>query len=152
MPSASERHLVAQIAAHSSWANTEDRSARTASARAALGQKFLDEANGDPARAQHLRKAYYARLALKSAKARRAARSAAVTRDESRSATTAPPPRKRRQSRSQLHPTCGLVLRCAWLRAHSNLLYDVDPGGLLSAQLRDFADLLEVAEAQAWFR
>jgi len=44
-----------------------------------------------------------------------------------------------------------LVLRCAWLRAHSDLLYDVDPGGLLSAQLRDFPDLLEVAEARGWF-
>jgi len=43
------------------------------------------------------------------------------------------------------------MLRCAWLRAHAHLLYDVDPGGLLPAQLLDFADLLEVAEREGWF-
>jgi hypothetical protein len=58
--------------AHVSWANTKDRSARTAPARAALDQKFLDQAEGDPARAAHYRKAYFQRLALKSAQARRA--------------------------------------------------------------------------------
>lgn len=66
-----ERSLRAQIAAHESWANTEDRSARTANARKALEDKFLTEAGGDPQRAESLRKAYYARLALKSAKVRR---------------------------------------------------------------------------------
>lgn len=71
-----ERKLRSSIAAHTSWANTDDRSARTAPARRALDQKFLDEAGGDPARAEHLRKAYFARLALKSAKARRVAREA----------------------------------------------------------------------------
>ena len=70
MPSASERHLVAQIAAHQSWANTEDRAARTARARAALDAKFLTEAGGDPIRAQHLRKAHFARMALRSAQTR----------------------------------------------------------------------------------
>ncbi len=35
------------------------------------------------------------------------------------------------------------ALRCAWLRVHADLLYDVDPGGQLSAQLRDLADVLE---------
>ena len=69
-----ERRLVASIAAHESWANTTDRTARTAPARAALDQKFLDQANGDPARAAHLRKAHFARLALKSAQARRRVR------------------------------------------------------------------------------
>jgi hypothetical protein len=59
-----------RIGAHISWANTVDRSARTAPARAKLEQKFLDEAGGDPMRAAHLRKAYYARLALASSKAR----------------------------------------------------------------------------------
>lgn len=68
----SERRLRSQIAAHVSWANTPDRTARTSKARAALDQKFLDEAEGDPVRAAHLRKAYYARLALKSARARSA--------------------------------------------------------------------------------
>jgi hypothetical protein len=66
-----ETRLRASIAAHTSWANTSDRTARTANARAALDQKFLDQAEGDPIRAEHLRKAYYARLALKSAQARR---------------------------------------------------------------------------------
>ena len=44
----SDRHLVASIAAHESWANTENRSARTAPGRAALAEKFLTEAGGDP--------------------------------------------------------------------------------------------------------
>lgn len=66
-----ERALRARIAAHESWAATTDRSARTAPARAALDAKFLAEADGDPVRADHLRKAHFARLALKSAQARR---------------------------------------------------------------------------------
>ncbi len=66
-----ERKLRAQIAAHESWAHTEDRSARTAKARRALEDKFLAEADGNPQRAASLRAAYYARLALKSSKARR---------------------------------------------------------------------------------
>jgi hypothetical protein len=69
----SERKLMGQLGAHISWANTEDRSARTAPGRRAFEQKFLDEAGGDPVRAEHLRKAYFARLALKSAQARRKA-------------------------------------------------------------------------------
>jgi hypothetical protein len=68
------RSLRGRLGAHTSWANTTDRSARTAPARAALDQKFLDQADGDPVRAEHLRKAYFARLALKSAKARRKAK------------------------------------------------------------------------------
>lgn len=71
-----ERRLRASIAAHSSWANTPDRAARTAKARAALDQRFLDEADGDPRRAEHLRKIYFQRLALKSAQSRRKAREA----------------------------------------------------------------------------
>lgn len=75
-----ERRLRSSIAAHESWANTPDRAARTAPARAALMAKFEREV--DPAgtlppderarRAEHKRKAYFQRLALKSAKARRA--------------------------------------------------------------------------------
>jgi hypothetical protein len=60
-----------RIGGHTSWANTLDRSARTAPARAALEAKFLTEADGDPIRAESLRKAYYARMAMKSAMARR---------------------------------------------------------------------------------
>lgn len=70
------RSLSASIAAHTSWANTEDRSARTAPARRALDAKFLEEAGGDPKRAEHLRKAHFQRLALKSAQSRRRAREA----------------------------------------------------------------------------
>ena len=69
-----ERRLRAQIAGNESWAATPDRSARTAPARAAMQAKFLEQAGGDPLRAEHLRKAHFARLALKSAVARRKAR------------------------------------------------------------------------------
>jgi hypothetical protein len=72
--SSSERRLVAQVAAHKKWANTADATAATAPARAALEAKFLAEAGGDPVRAEHLRKAYFARLSLKSAQARRKAK------------------------------------------------------------------------------
>ena len=78
MPSTGEKHLQAQLAAHTSWANTTDRTGRTAKARAALDQKFLDQAGGDPVRAEHLRKAHYAKLALKSAKSRRKAKELAT--------------------------------------------------------------------------
>lgn len=82
-----ERKLAAQIAAHESWANTPDRSARTAKARAALMAKFEQQADPEgkllPAeralRAEHLRKAHFKRLALASAKARRAAKAAQAT-------------------------------------------------------------------------
>ena len=65
------RTLRARIAAHESWGRTTDRTARTANARKALDDKFLAEADGDPKRAENLRKAYYTRLAFKSAQARR---------------------------------------------------------------------------------
>ncbi|WP_289232739.1 hypothetical protein [Barrientosiimonas endolithica] len=68
--------MARSIAAHESWAKTEDRSARTAPARRALDQKFLEQAGGDPVRAEHLRKAHFQRLALKSAQARRRAKEA----------------------------------------------------------------------------
>ena len=65
------RRLAGRKGGHVSWFNTLDRTARTAAARAALEQKFLDQAGGDPIRAAHLRKAYSADLAIKSARARR---------------------------------------------------------------------------------
>lgn len=65
---------LGRIGAHISWANTVDRTARTAPAREALRQKFLDQADGDEVRAAHLRKAYYLTLAAKSAAVRRAKR------------------------------------------------------------------------------
>jgi len=75
-----ERKLAAQIAANESWAFTADRSARTANGRAAFRARFYDQVDPlgtmDPAerhkRAEHLRRAYFQRLALKSAKARAA--------------------------------------------------------------------------------
>lgn len=72
----SERSLISSIAAHESWAKTEDRAARTAAARRGLDQKFLEQAGGDPQRAEHLRSAHFKRLALKSAQSRRRAREA----------------------------------------------------------------------------
>jgi hypothetical protein len=74
-----ERRLRAQIAAEESWAQTADRSARTANARKAMLDKFETQVDPEgklsPAeravRAEHARKAHFKRLALKSAQARR---------------------------------------------------------------------------------
>lgn len=92
MPSKSpgDRSLVATIAAHESWARTADRSARTAPARAALMARFEAEVDPDgtlpPAerarRAESKRKAYFARLALKSARSRRGAKEAGEAIDQ----------------------------------------------------------------------
>lgn len=73
MPELSPELLSLQnsAAAHESWGRTTNRTARTANARKAFEDTFLEEADGDPQRAESLRKAYFARLALKSAKARR---------------------------------------------------------------------------------
>lgn len=71
-----ERSLVASIAAHESWAHTENRAARTAPARAARDARFLEQADGDPIRAEHLRQAHFKRLALLSVQARRRNREA----------------------------------------------------------------------------
>ncbi len=78
--SAEERTMRARLAAHQSWANTADPTARTAAARDAFARRFEDQVDPDrtlpPAerrrRAEHARKAYFQRLALKSAQARRA--------------------------------------------------------------------------------
>lgn len=69
-----ELRLRGSIAAHERWARVTDRTAETAPARAALDRKFLDQADGDAVRAEHLRKAHFQRLALKSAQARRKSR------------------------------------------------------------------------------
>lgn len=73
------RTLRARTAAHVSWANTSDRTARTAAGTRALLDKFEREVDPDgtldPAeralRAASARKAHFARLAYKSAAARR---------------------------------------------------------------------------------
>jgi hypothetical protein len=74
-----------RIGAYESWAQTEDRAARTAPARRAMLEKFEHAVDPDgkltPAerakRAEFARKAHFQRLALKSAKARRVAKEAA---------------------------------------------------------------------------
>ena len=53
-----EGSLRGQLAAHTSWSRTLDRTARTANARNAFEEKFLAEAGGDPQRAESLCKAY----------------------------------------------------------------------------------------------
>lgn len=78
-----------RIGAHESWARTVNRSARTAPARAALDQRFLTEADGDPLRAAHLRKAYFLRLSAKSAQSRRKARELAAQADAADAELTA---------------------------------------------------------------
>ena len=78
-PTPGELRLRASLASHASWAKTTDRSARTAAARRKFDERFEREVDPDgvlsPAertrRAANARKAYYARLALKSAQARR---------------------------------------------------------------------------------
>ena len=74
-----ERALAARIASHASWAKTADPSACTAPARKALLDRFEREVDPEgilpPAerarRADQARKAYFTRMALKSAQARR---------------------------------------------------------------------------------
>jgi hypothetical protein len=73
----SDQARYGRIGGFRSWANTTDRTARTAPARAALEAKFLAEAGGDPVRAEAARKAYYAELTQKSILARRAKSGAA---------------------------------------------------------------------------
>lgn len=81
-----ERALVARIAASERWARVEDRTAATAAMRKALTDKFEREADPDGVlspderarRAANLRTAFYARLSLKSAQARRARSRAAA--------------------------------------------------------------------------
>jgi hypothetical protein len=73
-----QRALAARIAAHEKWARTPDRARATAPARDALMAKFEREVDPDgvlspPERArcaESARKAYFARLAYKSAQAR----------------------------------------------------------------------------------
>ena len=71
--------LYGRLGAYESWKRTEDRATRTAPARRAFDRRFDDEV--DPRReltevertrrAEFARKAYFQRLALKSAQARR---------------------------------------------------------------------------------
>jgi hypothetical protein len=69
--SKAELSLIGRKGANKSWGNTVDRAARTAKARQAFEERFLVQADGDPRRAESLRKAYYADLTLKSVQSRR---------------------------------------------------------------------------------
>lgn len=74
-----DRRLLAEIAAHESWARTEDRAARTANGRRKFLERFEREVDPEGVlapeerarRAVNARAAYFRRLALKSARARR---------------------------------------------------------------------------------
>ncbi len=78
-PEPSLSSLAAKIAAHASWKNTEDRTARTAKARAAALAKFENEVDPDGVlppeerrrRAEHARREHLARISLRSAKVRK---------------------------------------------------------------------------------
>lgn len=78
--SAAERSLLAQIAAHTLWANCDDPAAHTAPARKAFLDRFEHAVDPDGTltteertrRAEHARKAYFKRLALASSRARAA--------------------------------------------------------------------------------
>ena len=75
----SDRFLSASIAANHRWAHEPDRAAATRPARDAFERRFEDEVDPDrklsPSergrRAANAKKAYFHRLALKSAQARR---------------------------------------------------------------------------------
>jgi hypothetical protein len=74
-----ERSLRARIAVHTSWAQTTDRAARTAPARRAALERFQRHVDPDGSlseaerarRAEQAMRAHMARLALRSAQARR---------------------------------------------------------------------------------
>jgi hypothetical protein len=80
----SDRSLIAKLAAHERWSAVDDRAAATATARLAFADRFERQVDPDgkltPAeraiRAEHAKKAYFAKLALKSAQARRTRRRA----------------------------------------------------------------------------
>ena len=81
---AQDRSSIARLAAHSRWAKEEDRSAATQAARDGLQRRFEDQVDPDRTlpveerakRADSARRAHFQRLALKSAQARRAKRTA----------------------------------------------------------------------------
>ena len=78
--------LIAKLAAHERWSRCSDRAAATAAARKAFADRFERQVDPDGVlepterarRAQSARKAFFMRLALKSAQARRARRSPGV--------------------------------------------------------------------------
>jgi hypothetical protein len=85
-----ERVLRARLAAHESWANTTDPTARTEPARTAFQNRFLEQVDPEgrlsseerERRAESARKAYYTRLSFEAAVARRKARQFTEQADE----------------------------------------------------------------------
>lgn len=78
-----ERILRARIAANTRWATTEDRSAATEKARNAFRDRFENQVPAeitDPVQrakcAENLRRAFYQRMAYRSAQVRRRGRAA----------------------------------------------------------------------------
>jgi hypothetical protein len=75
---AAERTMRAAIASNTSWANTENRNARTEPGRQAMWEKFENQVDPDRKltaaerhkRAANAYQAHFQRMALKSAKAR----------------------------------------------------------------------------------
>ena len=100
-----DRALIARIASHASWARTEDRTARTAPARAGLMEKFRQQVDPDGVldpgererRAESARRAFYLDMARKSAAKRRqnAADAAELAALRARSTACPPSPRTR---------------------------------------------------------
>ncbi|MGI8518630.1 MAG: hypothetical protein ACR2ME_09900 [Acidimicrobiia bacterium] len=87
MPSSltpAQRVMRARLAAHTSWANTDDPSARTAPARAAMRQRFEDQVDPDRVLSEADRarkaasafKAHMAALSLKGLQVRQQKRAA----------------------------------------------------------------------------
>jgi hypothetical protein len=78
----SDRVIMARIAAHTSWAQTPDREARTRPARVAFLARFERQVDPDGVlppserkkRAESAKRAYFQRLALRSALSRRVRR------------------------------------------------------------------------------
>ena len=79
-----QRATRSRLAAHVSWAKTENRTARTAPARAARDRKFEDQVDPEgklspdelAKRVKSARKAHFTRLSLKAQKVRKARRAA----------------------------------------------------------------------------
>jgi hypothetical protein len=76
----SDAAIIASLAAHVKWAKCEDRTAATAAARQAFHDRFEREVDPEgllspqerARRAENAKKAFYRRLALRSAAVRRA--------------------------------------------------------------------------------
>jgi hypothetical protein len=67
VPTSTERQLLGRIGGYKSWANTNDRTARTAPGRRAFLARFADAPDPEAAK-----RAFFAELSLKAARARTA--------------------------------------------------------------------------------